>query len=191
MRVTTPGSKAEVRKIVQNRRNQLRLIPNPNRAGAIAERGLALIGDLPAFSQVAVFAAFGNEPPTHALIDELLVRGYHVIMPKVISEVTMTWHPINGFWEPDFYRINAPTSDALVDGLADCVAVFVPAIAVDSDGARLGRGAGFYDRELSKVPRNDAGGPRRIGVVDPAGFLPPGIIPMAVHDQWMDAALVG
>lgn len=189
--MSTPQTKAEVRRIVAQRRSQLRLIANPNRAGAIAERGLALIQDLPSNSQIAIFMSFGNEPPTSALLDELIYRNYQVILPKVISETAITWHPLNGHWEPDFYRIDSPTSPALPNGLADCAAVFIPAIAIDADGARLGRGAGFYDRSLSAIPRESNGGPRRIGVVDPAGFLPVGLIPMATHDQWLDAALVG
>lgn len=189
--MTLPQTKAEVRKIVAERRSQLRLIDNPNRAGAIAERALTLIIDLPQPSRVALFVAFGNEPPTNALIDELIYRGYEIVMPKVVSENVVTWHLLNGFWEPDFYNINAPTSAALADGLASCSAVFVPAVALDGDGARLGRGAGYYDRALSELKREPDGGPRRIGLVDQAGFVPVGLIPMAVHDQWMDAVIVG
>ncbi|MEY3408023.1 MAG: hypothetical protein RL038_1084 [Actinomycetota bacterium] len=189
--MTTPQSKADVRKIVSQRRSQLRLIANPNRAGAIAERGLALIQDLPVESRIAIFMSFGSEPPMGALLDELVYRNYEVVLPKVISETDLTWHLLNGFWEPDFYRIDSPTSEALPDGLASCAAIFIPAIAIDADGARLGRGAGFYDRSLAEVARERDGGPRRIGVVDPAGFLPVGLIPMSVHDQWLDAALVG
>jgi 5-formyltetrahydrofolate cyclo-ligase len=189
--VTLPQTKAEVRKFVAQRRSQLRLIDNPNRSGAIAERALALIADLPRPSRVALFVAFGNEPPTNALLDELIYRGYEIVMPKVIEENVVTWHLLNGFWERDYYQIDAPTSEPLIDGLASCSAVFVPAVALDADGARLGRGGGYYDRALANVSRERDGGPRRIGVVDQAGFVPVGLIPMAVHDQWMDAALVG
>jgi 5-formyltetrahydrofolate cyclo-ligase len=34
------------------------------------------------------------------------------------------------------------------EAVADATIVFVPALAVDGAGVRLGRGAGFYDRSL-------------------------------------------
>ncbi len=34
------------------------------------------------------------------------------------------------------------------EAVADAITVFVPALAVDRAGVRLGRGAGFYDRSL-------------------------------------------
>jgi 5-formyltetrahydrofolate cyclo-ligase len=37
-------------------------------------------------------------------------------------------------------------------GLATVEAVLVPALAVDHDGVRLGRGGGYYDRALASVP---------------------------------------
>ena len=39
------------------------------------------------------------------------------------------------------------------EAIAEATVVFVPALAVDRAGARLGRGAGFYDRTLPLAGR--------------------------------------
>ena len=75
--------------------------------------------------------------------------------------------------------IREPNGDAVVqvDALA---AVLVPGLAFDPGGNRIGRGGGFYDRFLSKVPSSVL----RIGVCLDEQVVE--AIPVAPHDEYVD-----
>ena len=69
------------------------------------------------------------------------------------------------------------------DAVADATAVLVPALAVDRAGARLGRGAGYYDRTL---PLADPAA-RLIAVVRDDELVDE--VPAEAHDVAMTHAL--
>lgn len=73
---------------------------------------------------------------------------------------TLTVHPVGGPTERHPYGYSQPTIDAPQVADADIGAVLVPALAFASDGARLGRGKGYYDRFLARL----APGTRFIGI---------------------------
>lgn len=122
-------------------------------ADAIAAHLLAT-----AFAQVgriACYLSMGAEPGTGPLITELLRRGTEVIVPVTHAEDRrLDWvvfdpgAPLRrtsiGVPEPDGPRLGS-------GALGDVALVAVPALAVDHDGHRLGRGAGYYDRALASV----------------------------------------
>ena len=122
-------------------------------ADAIASHLLAA-----AFTQVdrvACHLSMGTEPGTGPLITGLLKRGAEVVVPVTHAEThELRWvvfdpsSPLRlssiGVPEPDGERLGPET-------LASAGLVVVPAMAVDHDGHRLGRGAGYYDRALAAV----------------------------------------
>ncbi len=68
------------------------------------------------------------------------------------------------------------------EAVADAAVVFVPALAVDRAGVRLGRGAGFYDRSL---PLAEAA--RLVAVIRDDELLDQ--VPSEPHDVRMTHAL--
>jgi 5-formyltetrahydrofolate cyclo-ligase len=72
---------------------------------------------------------------------------------------------------------------AAAETIAEAAVVFVPALAVDRAGVRLGRGAGFYDRTLSLA------GPsaRLVAVVRDDELVT--VLPAEPHDVPMTHAL--
>ncbi len=191
--MTTPidDAKNEIRKLVKVRRNSLQTGATDTRASAVAIHGMEMTrkfckpGDT-----IAAFASFGFEPPTDLLISTLGEFGYKVLLPNSHEDRTMSWYRYDGEWGVDELGIAAPLNkDA--GSLADCALIFIPAIAASNDGRRLGRGAGFYDRALATLPPHKDGGPLRVAVIDMAGILPDGEIPMDEFDQYVDAVLVG
>lgn len=62
-------------------------------------------------------------------------------------------------------------------------AVIVPGIAFTSDGKRLGRGGGFYDRFLSRL----SGGTLRIGLVFSCQMVDE--LPVESHDEGVDIVI--
>jgi 5-formyltetrahydrofolate cyclo-ligase len=102
---------------------------------------------------VAAYVGVGTEPPTVPLLDALRALGVRVLLPVITGE-QLDWATYEGVGsladgpmglaEPAGPRLG---SEALL--AADVV--LVPALAVDRDGHRLGRGRGYYDRALGSV----------------------------------------
>ena len=96
------------------------------------------------------YASVGDEPPTRGLLDGLADRGVEVWLPVVVG-ADLHWGPYAG-WEslrPAAFGLLEPVATR-TDPPAAGVA-FVPALAVDRHGNRLGRGRGYYDRVLSRL----------------------------------------
>ena len=117
---------------------------------------------LPAFVSakcVALFAPLPSEPDVHPLIEEAWAHGKRVVLPLMIKHGTvpeLDWHEVTnwddvivpgpfGVREPDPLRCTRVKATEV-----DCA--FVPGVAFDAEGYRLGRGGGFYDSFLSRVP---------------------------------------
>ena len=118
--------------------------------------------NLPAFLKsrcVALFAPLPSEPDVHPLIEEAWAQRKRVVLPLMIKHGSVSeldWHEITswdevvvpgpfGLREPDPLRCpRVPIAEL------DCV--FVPGVAFDHEGFRLGRGGGFYDSFLSQAP---------------------------------------
>ena len=101
---------------------------------------------------VCGFVPIGSEPGSAQMLDDLAEYGARVLLPVVNGAGPLDWGWYAGkdslrpgpygLWEPIGERLG---SFAL--RIADLV--LVPALAVDRDGIRLGRGAGHYDRSLA------------------------------------------
>jgi len=191
--VTTPidDAKNEIRKVVQARRKSLQTGATDTRASAVAIHGMEMVrkfckpGDL-----IGAFTSFGFEPPTDLLISTLNEFGYKVLLPNSHQDKSISWYRFDGQWGVDELGIAAPLNKEAAR-LDDCSLIFIPALAASNDGRRLGRGAGYYDRALADIPQHKDGGPLRVAVIDMAGILPNGEIPMDDFDQYVDAVLVG
>jgi 5-formyltetrahydrofolate cyclo-ligase len=71
--------------------------------------------------------------------------------------------------------------------LADAIdLVIVPATAVDTEGNRLGGGAGYYDRWLEDARTNTDSPPFALGVVFAGQVVSAGSFPVEPHDQPLD-----
>jgi 5-formyltetrahydrofolate cyclo-ligase len=102
---------------------------------------------------VAAYVGVGTEPPTIPLLDALRAAGVRVLLP-VIDGAALDWAAYDGaatladgalgLAEPSGARLG-------LEALRDADVVLVPALAVDRDGHRLGRGRGYYDRALRTV----------------------------------------
>jgi 5-formyltetrahydrofolate cyclo-ligase len=139
---------------------------------------------------VCAYVPAGAEPGSIEMLDVLLRQADRVLLPVTRttgdgSAMALLW----GEYQPGElvtarFGLLEPAGPWLpATAVADASVVFVPALAVDRTGARLGRGRGFYDRTL--VLRNSDA--RLIAVVRDDELLDQ--VPHEPHDVPMTHAL--
>lgn len=108
---------------------------------------------------VIVYVSMSDEVDTHILIDESIRMGKIVGVPVVergkreliISQISDRIRQL----EIGPYGLNQPKKDEIRPIPCDEMElVLVPGIAFDKCGNRLGRGKGYYDRFLKKLPES-------------------------------------
>lgn len=105
---------------------------------------------------VAAYVPVGTEPGSVGFLDALLDRRVTVLLPVVAPGAPgpLDWARYDG---PDSLRqgrwgLLEPATECLGIGAVTAASViFLPALAVDRGGVRLGRGAGYYDRSLATL----------------------------------------
>jgi 5-formyltetrahydrofolate cyclo-ligase len=102
---------------------------------------------------VAAYLSMPTEPSTRELIARLRATDVDVIVPVVEGE-RLDWvaYDEHAGAPPGKFGIPTPSGQSLgVDAVTRADVVFVPALAADRRGNRLGRGRGIYDRALREV----------------------------------------
>ena len=103
---------------------------------------------------IAAYYSVGAEPDTRGLVYALWKRGSYVLLPVLRADGDLDWASYEGpdSLVPGPRGLREPGEPPRgVGAVARADAVFVPALAVDQAGNRLGRGGGSYDRALARV----------------------------------------
>ena len=156
--------KADYRKIVQDRRNTYNIATLENdlyNAKLISDRYLELDSYKEA-GIIFVYSAMEQEIPTQGIIHTALNDGKKVALPKIRTGVKagakMDFVFINKDTEykNGVYGILEPVSNEFIDvkGINDRVEMLIPGLCFDIKGRRIGYGGGYYDRYLTKCPKN-------------------------------------
>jgi 5-formyltetrahydrofolate cyclo-ligase len=104
---------------------------------------------------VCAYVPVGSEPGSPALLDRLLELGARVLLP--VARTGADGVPLPLQWaeyqpdtlQPAGFGLREPPPPYLpAAAVSEAAVILVPALSVDRSGARLGRGAGFYDRTL-------------------------------------------
>jgi 5-formyltetrahydrofolate cyclo-ligase len=123
------------------------------RATAAAAVASALLRGLAGARTIAAYAPEEAEPGYGRLPAAYTQLGARVLLPVVPGEGhELGWAVDTGRLAPGRFGLLEPVGPRLgptAIGTADVVVV--PALAVDRDGVRLGRGGGYYDRALRHV----------------------------------------
>jgi 5-formyltetrahydrofolate cyclo-ligase len=103
---------------------------------------------------VAAYVSVGAEPDTQALIFAFFKRGSYVLIPRLRPDHDLDWASYEGpdSLIPGPHGLLEPAEPGRgVTAITSADLVLVPALAVDRQGQRLGRGGGSYDRALARV----------------------------------------
>ena len=134
---------------------------------------------------VMLYCALPDEVPTQQLIDELASQGKQVLLPRVVSETEMELRRYTSRTDltAGAFGIMEPVGDIFSDYDTIDTAI-IPGMAFDLAGHRLGRGRGYYDRFLARIPHV-----YKIGVCYPTQLVEH--VPTDEHDIMMDCIVTG
>lgn len=122
-----------------------------------------------------------DELPTHESVNQWLDAGKNIYLPRVNGDdlEIVPYHGAQSLDDKNKFHIGEPVGEA-VD--ASCLElIIVPAVALDAQRNRLGRGKGFYDRLLSSTSCPT------IGVV--CDFQLVEEVPVEPHDRPLDCVV--
>ena len=137
---------------------------------------------LPAWRQagtVFCFVSMRDEPDTTAILQQALVSGMRLCVPRCLpgNDGRMELVEITSLndLQPGRYGIREPCGGRTIAALELGALALIPCLAVDKQGVRLGRGAGYYDRFLT-----------RFGQTGPKLLLCPEalVFPALPTDEW-------
>ncbi|MBI3317056.1 MAG: 5-formyltetrahydrofolate cyclo-ligase [Candidatus Omnitrophica bacterium] len=133
--------------------------------------------------KILCYMALPTEVETRSLIQAAWRRGKKIYIPRIVQkEKHMTFYAIHNFSrdvEKGAYGIEEPKVVSSRRGKAgEMDLVIVPGVAFTKSGARLGRGGGYFDRLLKKIPAVKIGVAFREQIVKS--------LPMKPHDVRMD-----
>ena len=104
---------------------------------------------------ILLYCSLEDEVCTHNLMDRLASEGKHVYLPRVTGAATMELRLYTGRNDlrEGAFHIMEPIGILLPEERYAVIDTgIIPGMAFDHDGHRLGRGKGYYDRLLAKMP---------------------------------------
>lgn len=122
-----------------------------------------------------------DELPTHESVNRWLALGKSIYLPRVKGDdlEIVPYHGAQSLDDNNKFHIGEPVGDA-VD--ASCLElIIVPAVALDGQRNRLGRGKGFYDRLLATTTATTIGVACDFQLVDE--------VPVELHDRPLDCVV--
>jgi 5-formyltetrahydrofolate cyclo-ligase len=152
-----PDPVAEAKAALRARTLALRRLQDADERADVGRQLRDVVLELPEMQMagtVAAYASVGTEPDSHGLIFALWKRGTYVLLPVLQSDGELDWASYEGpeSLAPGPRGLLEPTEPRRgVAAITSADLVIVPALAVDREGRRLGRGGGSYDRALARV----------------------------------------
>ncbi|MFN7710093.1 MAG: 5-formyltetrahydrofolate cyclo-ligase [Holosporales bacterium] len=179
--LSTAEQKQNLRQRMARRLKQF--LSGPDRFAADQKINM-LLRDLVAAHKglIAAFWPRDDEPQIQSVLQEVLAGGRPLAFPRV-SGAEMRFvaiHDLNQL-QPGPFNLLQPTWDLPP---AQPSLIFVPLVAFDDHGHRLGRGKGYYDRALAAL-----GPPRPLTLGIAYGVQRTAQLPVAPHDVPLDAVL--
>ncbi|RFF26620.1 MULTISPECIES: 5-formyltetrahydrofolate cyclo-ligase [unclassified Wenzhouxiangella] len=158
-----PDNKADLRRLLIKRRRELQSSVRKSHDSAIGRNILQLCTQSRC-QRIAGFVAHGGEPDLMPALAKLHETGHETCLPVVRGRRMhfCHWRPDNDM-APNRFGIPEPVDGDRLEPKA-LELVLMPLVGFAPDGARLGMGAGFYDRAFAFRRERIGQLPRLIGV---------------------------
>ncbi len=179
-------SKRITRQALLAQRDALSEAERAARSTRIADAADALLARdaAPSGGVVALYAAKGSEVDTTAIDAAARARGLTVAYPRVVGDATaLAFHAARlDELVPARFGLREPPPGAPEIELARIAVFFVPGLAFDRGGGRIGYGRGHYDATLAAAP-----GARRVGLAYELQLVD--AVPREPHDALLHVIL--
>lgn len=126
---------------------------------------------------ITTYRAMADEVDISSLVDRL--PGWRWLLPRVEADGGLTWRDARVPLERHSWGMEQPTERGPIVPVHEVDVFLVPGLAFDRAGRRLGRGSGFYDRELVSRRTDSVA----VGVTVDSRVLD--LVPTEPHDQLM------
>lgn len=142
---------------------------------------------------VCGYLPIDSEPLRAGLLDGLVATGCTVLVPVAAADAPLDWCTYPSPTARGASGIAEPTGPRLgPEAVNTAGAILLPALAVDRNGSRLGRGGGHYDRTLALLgARGSSGaelcGPELVAVLFDGELL--GTVPSGRYDRAVTSAV--
>jgi 5-formyltetrahydrofolate cyclo-ligase len=156
------------------------------RAARAVARHIAATAWLAPGKRIGLYASMPQELGTSPLIELARERGCRVYLPRITNfrARRMRFVPLGDGGRQHDFGMHEPEGDAWL-GARFMDTIFCAGVGFDRRGARLGHGAGFYDRALAfRATRTHWRGPRLVGIAYSFQVVPE--IPVIATDVFMD-----
>ncbi|HOI59513.1 MULTISPECIES: 5-formyltetrahydrofolate cyclo-ligase [unclassified Methanoculleus] len=174
---------SQTKAALREQAKEARLLLSPSQiteySRSITERLLDLLNGC---TTVMVYVAKAPEVETSGLIADLNRRGVRVVVPIIEREtcsLRLSYLPDPAALSPSTFNVPEPIGHELPARPEEIEVVIIPMLAFDAEGNRLGYGAGYYDRFLSRYPH-----PQKIGIAFSCQQTPS--VPVDENDVKMD-----
>jgi len=174
--------KENVRKVLRLKKEAMLPEERLEKSRGICRHLMKIIRDT---ETVLVFTSKEKEVNTRPLIEALFRKGNPVVVPIIVKEdVSLRLSYLRDFSAlvPSTFGVPEPIGSEIPARAEDVGTIILPMLGFDRAGGRIGYGAGYYDRFLSKNP-----GLRKIGIAFACQEV--GSIPVDENDIRMDAVL--
>lgn len=174
-----------IRKIQREKRRSLSVRQQHEHARGVKQNILGS-GLLNRCTTCAIYLPLDEELDTRPLVERLLTMGKSVSLPVIKPEYRLEFRVPDAHFDlvPNRYGIAEPDpATSRLRTLWTHSVIFMPLVAFDAHGNRIGMGGGYYDRALSNTSKR----PLCIGLAHELQFTPD--IPAEAWDVSMDAVI--
>ena len=147
-------NKKELRKIIKDRKRQY----SSSQLEELSLSVLSRLADHESFRNakyILMYYSLPDEVNTHTFIDEMIALGKTVLLPVVKDSENMEIREYSGrkdLTEGSFHILEPTGKLFPPERYKEIEVGVIPGMSFDVKGNRLGRGKGYYDRFLKKVP---------------------------------------
>ena len=174
--------KESVRKILRQKKEAMLPEERLSKSQRICRHLMNVISD---GETVMVFTSKEKEVNTRPLIMALFGQGNPVVVPIIVKEdysLRLSYLRDFSALVPSTFGVPEPIGSEIPAAADDIDTIILPMLGFDRKGGRIGYGAGYYDRFLSKTP-----GLRKIGIAFACQEV--GNLPVDENDIRMDAII--